>query len=710
MDAHLTSIVVPALREDLRLHAGSNAGHDDSTEAHWLIYDPLAHRYHEIDTRAYALLQHWQGGMRLDALSQHLAARTGSAVSPQDLFELVSMLNAADLLADPLNGWKVAYDERQKKRKSAASWLLHNYLFVRIPLVRPDAFLARTLPVARALASPFALLLLAVAGIAGLYMVSRQWDAFTQTFLHFFSLEGAAGYLLALAFVKVFHELGHAYVARHFGCRVPTMGLALMVLAPVLYTDVTDAWRLSDKRARLLISAAGMLVEFAIAIIATLLWAFLPEGFLKSACFFIATVSWVMSLVINLSPLMRFDGYYLLSDYLGIANLQPRAFALMRWRLREILFDLGAPCPEDWSASRRRFVLVYAVITSIYRLFLFFGIALLVYHMTFKVLGILLFAVEILWFIVRPVTDEMRVWWRLRGRILAKRRYRLSATAFACAALAFAIPWPHRIEIPSVIEPVAVQRLAVPVPARVTEIHVRQGDRVRAGEVLYRLDSPKLNSDLAKTRTQLDLVRLRYARRAADQLDRDATITLQQDIARLEEKLAGLRRVQEMLVMRAAFAGIVHDVMPDLHSNLWAARGDELAAVTADQGYQVRGYLSEDLLSALSVHSRGRFVPDAPLNAALPIEIRSIAPGGTPAVELPHLRSTYGGAIAVHEDKERGAVPIEAQYQVVMAVNAADLSGQPAQRGVVLVDAQPESLAVRIGKRMLSVLIREAGF
>ena len=445
------SIVVPTLRQDLRLHPGT----EDSVEANWLIYDPLAHRYHEIDERTYRILQHWRGNMELEALAAHVTGQLADQVSVDDLYQLMTMLDQAGLFCEPLAGWRSVYRKQQDMRRGPIAWLLHNYLFIRVPLLKPDAFLQTTLPLARLLASRPMLIVIAALGLVGLFMASRQFDTFSHTFLFFFSLEGAEGYAAALFFVKIFHELGHAYMAKHFGCRVPTMGVAFLVLAPVLYTDVTDAWRLRSRRQRMLVSSAGMMVETAIAAIATFLWAFLPDGTVRSACFFIATTSWVLSLAINLSPLMRFDGYYLLSDYWRIPNLQPRAFAIFRWSIREILFNLRAPCPEEWPLRQRVTVVFYALAVCIYRLGLFIGIALVVYHMTqVKLLGVLLFAVEILWFVAMPFASEIKLWWGLRSKIRERRRYQFSSLVAGLAILSFMVPRPQSVEITAVIEPV----------------------------------------------------------------------------------------------------------------------------------------------------------------------------------------------------------------------------------------------------------------
>jgi len=159
-------------------------------------------------------------------------------------------------------------------------------------------------------------------------------------------MKGVFLYALTLFFVKMLHELGHAYTARHYGLRVPTMGLAFLIFWPMFYTDNSDAWKLRKRTSRMAIAGAGTLVELGLAVPATFLWSFLPDGPLRSACFLIAATTWISSLLINLNPFLRFDGYYLLSDFLNVPNLQARAFALGKWHLRRFLAGIESPCPD----------------------------------------------------------------------------------------------------------------------------------------------------------------------------------------------------------------------------------------------------------------------------------------------------------------------------------------------------------------------------
>ena len=177
----------------------------------------------------------------------------------------------------PGNDFKAMALRMEADKKSWLSTIMHSYLFFRIPLFRPDRFLRKSWWMVRPLFTRTAVWIYVLMGLAGLYLVSRQWEQFTGTFQYMLSWQGAAFYGASLVIVKSLHELGHAYMSVRYKLRVPTIGIAFMVLMPVLYTDTSGAWRLRSRRQRLMIDGAGIFVELALAAVATLLWVFLPD-------------------------------------------------------------------------------------------------------------------------------------------------------------------------------------------------------------------------------------------------------------------------------------------------------------------------------------------------------------------------------------------------------------------------------------------------
>ena len=307
-------------------------------------------------------------------------------------------------------------------KKNPYEWLLHNYLFFRVPLIRPQVWLAALMPFLNWLFRPVTGVALMALTVTGIFLATRQWETFVSTVVEHLSLSGFLGYAVALVFAKTLHEIGHAVTATRYGVRVAHMGVAMLVMFPMLYTDTSESWKLTKPRQRLAIASAGIITELAIAGLATLAWSLSPDGALKNGLFFLATTSWVLTLLLNLSPFMRFDGYFILTDLLDFPNLHERSGALARTWLRRTLLGFDEPYSERTPGQGNAFLIAFALGTWIYRLTLFLGIALLVYYFFFKILGIFLMVVELVWFIARPVWTELRVWHTRKADIKPNRK------------------------------------------------------------------------------------------------------------------------------------------------------------------------------------------------------------------------------------------------------------------------------------------------
>ena len=702
-----TPLPLSPLRQELQLSRGAPTL---SGKPAWLIFDPVQHRYFELDYEVFQILSLWNDHNDSDSLISDLERRYGLETDRHRIKDVVSFLSANNLVLENSDAaWKRHWARHLQTRVSPLSWLIHNYLYIRIPLVRPSRFLKATLPLVEFFFTPVFVWLTVIAALAGVYFASREWDVFLSTFASFYSFEGIAAYALVLVVIKILHEMGHAYMAVRFGCRVPTMGIALLVMFPVLYTDVTDAWKLRSRRQRLLIGAAGMFVELALAAYATVAWIFLPEGTAKSIAFIVATLSWTMSLLINLNPLMRFDGYYLFSDATGIANLQARSFAVGRWKLREILFGLGHPPPEALPARTLRIMFFFAWSVWVYRFFLFLGIALLVYAYFFKVLGIILFFIEIVWFIGRPAWSELKEWSKMFTQIITRLRSWLTLAMAGGLAVLFFIPGSGRIEIPAVLEPASFTRIFPPGPARLDGVYTKPGKAVKKGDVLFVLSSPGLEQKIKLASIRLELSRTLIARAMADRLGKDQLLSLIQQRETLIETLAGLKREQKELVVRAPMDGVVKDLNRKLHKGRWLKAGDRLATVVHTASWVARGYIAQEDLWRVRTGSTGTFIPDDFLLGKTRLSVKDLSIAGSTQLELPMLASEFGGGIAVRKGQNGELFPVKAIYQVTMKVDDTSPDSSRVLRGIAHIKGRPESMAARIWRRILQVMIRESG-
>jgi putative peptide zinc metalloprotease protein len=707
-----TQSLLPELRQELRVERGAAAPGGTAT---WLVVDPTQHRYIQIDETAFNLLSRWEAGAGYGDLAAAVLRDFGRHVDVDDIDKFVRFVCENNLTLEPAaGGWRHYASVADRGRHGWLMWMVHNYLYVKLPLLRPEAFLQRALPLTVPFYTRAFATFVVVIGLAGLYLVSRQWDTFFGTFQHFFSWQGAASYALALALIKSAHELGHAFTAARFGCRVPSMGICFLVMFPVLYTDVTDAWRLKDRRERLMIGAAGVVVELAIACFATFLWPFLPEGILKSLAFSLATVGWVLSLAINLNPLMRFDGYYLFADALGVDNLQARAFAFGQWRLRELLFGLQRLPPEPLPRRTALVLTAYAWAIWLYRLIVFTGIAVLVYHMAFKVLGIALFLIEIVYFVLRPIAGELRRWYQDGGSIRATRRSRVTAGVALLALLAAVLPWSTRIALPAVVEAAVLARVYPQRGGLVEEVRVTPGDLVQAGDVLVRLSSAETNHQIALTKGKIALVQMRLARRSSDLEDRSKSLTMEQELAALTSALDGLNKERANLTVTAPFDGVVVEFNGGIHAGRTIGRAEFIALIRGNGPLVAKGYISQDDVARLGKDNSGRFVPDMPGCPTLAVDLRDIGSVGATTIEMPELASAYGGPIAVRphtgDPGHRRLIPVKAQYLATLTVADGESAPGVSTRGTVILDGRAETAIGRAWRQVASVLVRETGF
>ncbi|MBE7373370.1 site-2 protease family protein [Pseudomonas lopnurensis] len=696
---------LPALRPDLQLSSATPAA---SGAPRWTLADPLRGRYFQLGEAAMRLLRHWSLG---DAPRVLAAANRepGAALGDDDLGQMLRFLREHDLLAASDAEQRASYAlKAAQQRQSPWKKLLHQYLFFRIPLWRPDAFLGRTWPWLARFGPGLLRYGLPTILILGVLLAARDWERFIGSFPHLFSLGGMLAFGVALVFAKLCHEFGHAYMAKRAGCRVQSMGLAFMVLFPLFYTDVSDAWRVNDRRSRLLIGAGGMLAELLLACIALLVWSLLPDGPARTAAFMLASATWITTLVVNLNPFMRFDGYFLLSDLWGMENLQGRAFALCRWRLREALFDYGEPIPEPLPPGLRRRLLCWGYASWLWRALLFLGIALAVYHLFFKLLGIALMLLELAWFIGLPIWREMREWWQRRGQAHPPRLLLSASLALALLA-ALALPWSASVDVPALLEAQRVSAVHAPLAARVRALQVSDGQSVQAGEVLLELESPDLDSRLAIVRRETEILQLQLRRQAG----RSETVAdvgiLEQNLAQALAEYRGLAAQRERLLLRAPHAGTVRDLQADLRAGRWLSPRLPLLRVV-EPGVRLRGYLAEKDLWRIDGAAEGRFIADDPMRTAVRVRLEQVDATGAAYLQLEALASDRQGPIAVRRNEQQRAEPLQAQYGVhLQALEAQPTPAQPL-RGIVQLQGRGESLLSAAWQRIAALGIRESGF
>lgn len=699
-------IYLPPLREELDLFPGPCSFDGSPT---WTLYDPANQHFYRIGQLENEILAHWDLNSP-EAISEQVSQHGLFSVSTDDIQHLLQFLAAHNLLQ--VRG-KEAVQRLVGQAKAAHhhwfAWLIHHYLFFKIPLLRPDRLLARTYPALRWIYQPMVLYVLMALVLVNLYLLIDRWDMFFRTFLHFFSTEGFVYYAVALTLTKTLHELGHAYTAHRYGCRVSAMGVAFLVMMPVLFTDASDAWKLSSRRQRLAIGFGGIAAELGLAVLCTTLWHFLSDGPLRSSVFLMATTTWVMTLFINLNPLMRFDGYFLLSDYWGIENLQSRAFALARWQLRRLLFGFRDEMPERFPQRTQRLMLFYAWSIWIYRFFLFLGIALLVYHFFFKLLGLFLMMVEIGWFIMLPIVKEIKYWIEHRQHMEWNRNTLATLSAVLVAIGILFIPWKSRIEAPGLLRVAVHTELFMPFPGKLDRILVGKGENVKAGQALVQFNSSDLDSRIEQSKIKIESLKWEVSFHGQEKNLNDRHLVALTELESAVSEYDGLMDEHKRLTVQAPFDGEIIEVNDLLNAGEWIAKDEPLLTVGQFGAYQIEAFLAEDHLRQIQPGARAKFYPEQLDWPVIPCRIMRI--DNASALQLPPVfTSRYSGSIAIRGNNKDSLVPETSVYRVWLQPMDTGESINRAIKGNVLIDGKPESIASSLWRQIAAVLIRESGF
>ena len=688
-------VILPKIRNDLKLIETSVA--EDGSKR-WLLFDPIQNKYFNIGVDAFELISNWQSDIEIDEFIKILESKNYH-IDKDSLQPFIDFLvNNNLILCEDSKYTNRMINSYKQSKQNIFKWLIHNYLFIRVPLLKPDAWLEKNKNRVDFFYSNLWQNIVLFLGFLGIIFVLRDWENFISTFMYLFSKEGFFYYFLSLVFVKSFHELGHAFTTKRLGCKVSTMGVAFLVLFPVLYTDTTDSWRLKSKYQRLQIVLAGMKVELYLALIATFLWSFAPDGILKSILFIIATTSWISSLLINISPFLRFDGYYALSDITDSKNLQPRSFAMAKWFIRKNILGLDEIKPEILSKQKENFFITYAILTWIYRFFLFLGIAFLVYYFAFKVLGIILFLVEIIWFIFLPVYKELKIWWSKRENVKLNNRNKISLALLVLFFLLMFVPWNSSIKMPAIIESKNYFEFYPSEDGYIEKIFFTSGENVKKDQILMKIKSPQIEFKISQIEKEIKQINLEISKQAGFKENLNKRFILEESLQKKQNELEGLEKITKKFEIKADFDGKIY-FYNAFKENQWISKKEPIFVLYDNLNYKIVGFCNENDFKLLKENSQTKFIFSSGDIKDIYSNISNISQVSIPYLEFPELSSDFGGEIATRQDGNKRIKTEQAYYKVLVDLEKSELDLKSRKTGTLVAKGETESLISKIYRK-----------
>ena len=700
------SVPLTNLREDLDFYPGTPSLEGYPT---YVIHDRIQHVFYNLGLTEFEILKRWHLN-DADEIANDILQTTTLYVTPEDVNFLSDYLSRNGLAKIETADQRERLSKILDKKKPLTPASLFKYFMINIRLARPDRFLTNTYWMVKfVFTKTFWWIMLALC-CAGIYLVIRDYSSFLEYTRNIFTLQGAAFILISLAIAKSFHELGHAYTCKHLGLAVPKFGLRLMVILPFFYTDTNESWKLKSRKQRFLIGAGGIMSECALAIVAMLLWGILDDGPARNICFYLFVVSWVSSLAINMTPFLKWDGYYMFSDLIGVQNLQKRGFNLGKWQLREWLFKLKDEKPINLSNHLHKIVLIYAYGAWIKRAIIFLAIGYLIYTRVFKVLGIFLLTMQAYSFVFSPIIKEVIEWWKKRELMTWNKHSITTLTVFVGLLSLLFIPWQTTIRTPAVVAPRIQAILYSPDEAQVSEVNVAVGASVKQGDILVRLQNTNLEYDIRLAKSEVDILQISLNRFGSQDALGSRNV-VQQQLQSAVERTTGLIDTFRKLTIEAPFDGKIMDLYRGLEPGTWVGNQAPIAVVADQSSLELYAFIPEKDLTRVSKNGQVTFYPENPKLLPTKAAILDIDQAETQSLSYLMLATRWGGSIPTEKDVEVGLKPTKAFYRVRLALDPEQRQQfELSVRGTLHLDGEKHSIATDLYRKAISILIRESGF
>ena len=478
----------------------------------FVIKDPVGLKYHRLQQEQYRTLELLDGSRSLDEVKTELQ-RSFPALhfTLPDVQHLITDLHKKGLVYSNRSGQGVEMLKQELETQRKKRWAaVRNVLYFRLPGWDPETTLNAIYPWFKWMFQPWAVWAAMLFVASSWILIAVNFDKFYSRlpeFHQFFSWPNLAYMYLTLSVAKIIHEFGHGLSCKHFGGECHEMGVMLLVFSPCLYCDVSDSWMLRNKWKRIIIAAAGMYIEIILSAIAIFLWWYSKPGLFNHLCLNVFFVTTVTTVIFNANPLMRFDGYYMMADFLEIPNLRPKSDRMLREKFAWYCLGIESR-PDPFMPETGKFwFVVYAISAAGYRWFILFGITLFLYTVL-KPYGLQSIGVTAAVFSLAGIVGSMI--YNVYSIITAPRTdplnyYKVTATVTVAAGLILGgllIPIPWHIESACLLEPEHVKHVYVTMPGQVKEVKVRPGQKVKQGDVLLVLENPEAEDKLRELKVE----------------------------------------------------------------------------------------------------------------------------------------------------------------------------------------------------------------
>lgn len=681
------------LRRDLEI-----SRHVFRGAASYVVRDPVTGQSHCFGVADYRILVSLDSSQPLGRVFESLV-KNGELLESQEngFYDFILFLHRSGFLNLPIADGRALYRRFKARRSARQRSRIFSFIYLDIPFWNPDVFLGQTVRFVKPLFSRrfFLAWLLLVSGAISVGVTRRHELADPLSGL--LAAQNLVVMWFTLVGLKMIHELGHAYACKHYGLHVPTLGVYLVAGIPCAYVDASASWSLPERRKRIVIGLAGMYFETVISATAMFIWAITPPGLLNAIAFNAIFLASTATILFNLNPLMRYDGYFVLSDLCEIPNLGQRANEYVAATLKKWL--LGLSIREPIKERRLRLILLsYGLAAPCYRVIVLIAIT-TVLASRFFLVGLVLGALYLGYMLARLLRQLTDYLWRSAETAPVRRR----AVALSVAAivgipsLAAIIPVRVAVQTPGVVFAGEQSVARAETAGFVTAVSAQGGQTISGGERLVELS----NDTVAEQRLEAE------ARLLAAEVRRDAyrfnepakAIEEQRRATAYEEEVQRRTQQAAALDVRAPAGGHVVSCLLPTDVGRYIPAGGEIAMIVSGAA-EVRALLSEDDILATRPQV-GQVVEcrtSGETGRTITGTVERVSAAGDRRIQLPTLTHVAGGGIAVSPENGEAMQPY---FLLVIRLATKDaLALRHGMTATVRLPARHEPIAMHLYRRV----------
>lgn len=700
---------VANLKPKLR-HHGEVHRHDYRGKVWFVLQDHVSGRSQRFTPQAYHFIGLMNGQRNVQELWDIVNQQAGDQAPTQDdVIRLLSQLHSMDLLiCDVSPDTQELFRRSQRQKRTQLKQRLWSPLAIRIPLIDPDKFLERTLPVARLFLNRYTALVWLITVILGAVFAIVHWNDLTENVI---DRALTPQNLLLLWFiypvVKAFHELGHAYLTKKYGGEVHEIGIMFLVFVPVPYVDASSIWGFRDKRKRMAVGAAGIAAEIFLGSLALFIWLSVEIGTVHAIAYNVMLISGISTLFFNGNPLLRFDGYYVLADALEIPNLGNRSTKYLGYLFQRYLFGIKqATSPADNSGERFWFVF-YGIAAFLYRMFIMFVIILYVGGKFFAI-GVIL----AIWAVISQMLIPLgkNISFLLTSPKVKPKRLRSNLVAGGLLAsilvLLFMVQAPYWTRVEGVIWPPEQSKIRAGADGFIDTLLVADGSTVRTGDPIIQAIDPIAKGRVKVLEARLEQLNIQLT--AARTVDRVQTGIIQEELYVVQEDLNRARKKLTELLIRSPGDGLLVIPQSQHLTGRFVRKGESIGFVVdpTDQ-VKVRAVVPQDDIGLVRQAVYGVDVIAANHAAiSFPATILREVHGGSNQLPTAALGDMGGGSFVVSPADNQGLTTLERVFEIELGLPDESRSPYLGGRIYVRFDHGHQSLGMQMWLRLRQLFLR----